>query len=259
MTDSKSSPPASVHPQTWKFDYPIIHAETREQWRTWLTDNHTSGRGVWLCSWRTTTSRPRCPYPQAVEEAICFGWIDSTNTVFDEERNLQLFTPRRRKSSWTRLNRERAADMEARGLMTAAGRGAMLPRNPLVGGRFSIKSKTSRNHLTCRRRWTWTRKREATGTVFRPAPANRCCGGSSVPLETQHGQVESPISSTMRPSVNVPAADPRFDRVRYEGRSSSVRGVSLGRNKSTRPPAEAGRGGLGTRRSDLRQDADHTS
>ena len=56
MTDSKSSPPASVHPQTWKFDYPIIHAETREQWRTWLTDNHTSGRGVWLCSWRTTTS-----------------------------------------------------------------------------------------------------------------------------------------------------------------------------------------------------------
>ena len=47
---------------------------------------------MWLCSWRTTTSRPRCPYPQAVEEAICFGWIDSTNTVFDEERNLQLFT-----------------------------------------------------------------------------------------------------------------------------------------------------------------------
>ncbi|WP_225320062.1 hypothetical protein [Rhodococcus erythropolis] len=43
MTDSKSSPPASVHPPTWKFDYPIIHAETREQWRTWLTDNHTSG------------------------------------------------------------------------------------------------------------------------------------------------------------------------------------------------------------------------
>ncbi len=125
MTDSKSSPPASVDPQTWKFDYPIIHAETREQWRTWLTDNHTSGRGVWLCSWRTTTSRPRCPYPQAVEEAICFGWIDSTNTVFDEERNLQLFTPRRRKSSWTRLNRERAADMEARSLMTAAGRGAI--------------------------------------------------------------------------------------------------------------------------------------
>lgn len=125
MTASGSSLPASHHPPTWKFDYPITHAETRAQWRTWLADNHTSTRGVWLCSWRTTTDRPRCPYPEAVEEAICFGWIDSTNTVLDEERSLQLFTPRRPKSQWTRLNRKRAADMEDRGLMTDAGRRAI--------------------------------------------------------------------------------------------------------------------------------------
>ncbi|NMM87976.1 hypothetical protein B2J88_27075 [Rhodococcus sp. SRB_17] len=125
MTASELSPPVSAHPPTWKFDYPIIHAETRTQWRTWLMHNTTSTRGVWLCSWRNTTSRPRCPYPEAVEEAICFGWIDSTNTILDEERGLQLFTPRRSKSSWTRLNRERAADMEARGLMTDAGRHAI--------------------------------------------------------------------------------------------------------------------------------------
>ena len=78
-----------------------------------------------MCSWRTATGRPRCPYPEAVEEAICFGWIDSTNTIFDEERSLQLFTPRRPKSAWTRLNRERAAEMEKRGLMTDAGRHAI--------------------------------------------------------------------------------------------------------------------------------------
>ena len=125
MTASESPPPVSAHPPTWKFDYPIIHAETREQWRAWLTHNLTSARGVWLCSWRTTTGRPRCPYPEAVEEAICFGWIDSTNTILDDERSLQLFTPRRPKSSWTRLNRERAADMEVRGLMTDAGRHAI--------------------------------------------------------------------------------------------------------------------------------------
>ena len=125
MTASEPPPPVSDHPPTWKFDYPIIHAETREQWRAWLTDNLTSARGVWLCSWRTSTGRPRCPYPEAVEEAICFGWIDSTNTILDEERSLQLFTPRRPKSSWTRLNRERAADMEMRGLMTDAGRHAI--------------------------------------------------------------------------------------------------------------------------------------
>ena len=117
--------PISDHPETWKFDYPVIHAETREQWRTWLAENSETARGVWLCSWRTPTGLQRCPYPDAVEEAICFGWIDSTNTILDEERGLQLYTPRRGKSSWTRLNRQRAADMEAAGLMTEPGRRAI--------------------------------------------------------------------------------------------------------------------------------------
>lgn len=116
--------PISDHPPTWKFDYPVVHAETRAQWREWLQSNPTA-RGVWLCSWRTPTGLPRCPYPEAVEEAICFGWVDSTNTVFDEQRGMQLYTPRKGKSSWTRLNRQRAADMEAQGLMTEAGRAAI--------------------------------------------------------------------------------------------------------------------------------------
>jgi len=119
-----TSEPVSDHPATWKFDYPVVHAETREQWRAWLASN-PSARGVWLCSWRTPTGRPRCPYPEAVEEAICFGWIDSTNTIFDEQRGMQLYTPRKGKSSWTRLNRQRAAEMEAQGLMTDAGRAAI--------------------------------------------------------------------------------------------------------------------------------------
>ncbi|OZC91731.1 hypothetical protein CH254_04435 [Rhodococcus sp. 06-412-2C] len=125
MTASESSSSASDHPATWKFDYPIFHVESRAQWRTWLAHNHTSTRGMWLCSWRNTTDRPRCPYPDAVEEAICFGWIDSTGSNLDDERSLQLFTPRRPKSPWTRLNRQRAADMEDRGLMTEAGRRAI--------------------------------------------------------------------------------------------------------------------------------------
>ncbi len=127
MTDIESPgdhvvSPISDHPATWKFDYPIVHAETRAQWRNWLAEHHATTRGVWLCSWRGATGRPRCSYPEAVEEAICFGWIDSTTTVLDEERGLQLFTPRRPKSPWTRLNRERAAIMEERGLMTDGGR-----------------------------------------------------------------------------------------------------------------------------------------
>ena len=60
-----------------------------------------------------------------VEEAICFGWIDSTVNRFDDDRGLQLLTPRKPKSTWTRLNRQRVADMEAAGLMTDAGRRAV--------------------------------------------------------------------------------------------------------------------------------------
>jgi uncharacterized protein YdeI (YjbR/CyaY-like superfamily) len=116
---------ASDHPATWKFDYPIFHAETRDQWRAWLAANHDSERGVWLCSWRSVTDRSACPYPDAVEEAICFGWIDSTANQLDDERGLQLYTPRKPKSSWTRLNRRRVQAMEAAGSMTEAGRRAV--------------------------------------------------------------------------------------------------------------------------------------
>jgi uncharacterized protein YdeI (YjbR/CyaY-like superfamily) len=116
---------ASEHPAAWKFDLPIFHAESRAAWRAWLEANHDAERGVWLCSWRTVTGRPTCPYPEAVEEALCFGWIDSTVNVLDDERGLQLMTPRKPKSTWTRLNRQRVASMEEAGLMTDAGRRAV--------------------------------------------------------------------------------------------------------------------------------------
>ncbi len=116
---------ASDHPVTWKFGFPIYHAETRAQWRSWLQAHHSSERGVWLCSWRSAAGRPACPYPEVVEEALCFGWIDSTVNKLDDERGLQLLTPRKAKSSWTRLNRRRVAEMEAAGLMTDAGRRAV--------------------------------------------------------------------------------------------------------------------------------------
>jgi uncharacterized protein YdeI (YjbR/CyaY-like superfamily) len=118
-------PSSSEHPATWKFGYPIYHAESRAQWRAWLEAHHDTAPGVWLCSWRAVTDRPTCAYPDAVEEAICFGWIDSTANRLDDDRRSQLFTPRRPKSTWTRLNRQRVADMDAAGLMTDAGRRAV--------------------------------------------------------------------------------------------------------------------------------------
>ena len=98
------------------------HAESRAAWRAWLVEHHGTERGVWLCSWKAATGRPTCAYADAVEEALCFGWIDSTVNTLDDERGLQLMTPRKPKSSWTRLNRQRVAELEAAGLMTDAGR-----------------------------------------------------------------------------------------------------------------------------------------
>jgi uncharacterized protein YdeI (YjbR/CyaY-like superfamily) len=91
-------------------------------WRSWLAAHHDQERGVWVVSWRTGSGRERVPYAALVEEAICFGWIDSTVTILDDDRNLQLMTPRKAKSGWTRLNRRRFAEAEADGRMTDAGR-----------------------------------------------------------------------------------------------------------------------------------------
>ncbi len=92
---------------------------SRAQWRAWLEHNHELSPGVWLEFRRAPNSL--VSYEDALEEAICFGWIDSLITRKDECHYLRLFTPRRRGSEWSEANRERAVDLIARGLMTEAG------------------------------------------------------------------------------------------------------------------------------------------
>jgi len=118
-------PTSSQHPATWKFDLPVYHPENLAAWRAWLEAHHATARGVWVASWRKASGRDPVAYEDLVEEAICFGWIDSTVNILDEERGLQLMTPRKPKSGWTRLNRQRAAALEALGRMTDAGRRAV--------------------------------------------------------------------------------------------------------------------------------------
>ncbi len=116
---------ASDHPAKWKFDFPIYHPPNLAAWRAWLGANCDTARGVWVASWRKASGRHPVAYEYLVEEAICFGWIDSTVNILDDERGLQLMTPRKPKSGWTRLNRQRVADLEAQGRMTDAGRRAV--------------------------------------------------------------------------------------------------------------------------------------
>jgi uncharacterized protein YdeI (YjbR/CyaY-like superfamily) len=102
-------------------DRPQVHLERREDWRVWLAEHHATADGVWLVSWRKVTGRPAVGYDAAVEEALCFGWIDSLARKLDEERGMQLFTPRRPGSRWSRSNKERVARLEAAGLIAPAG------------------------------------------------------------------------------------------------------------------------------------------
>lgn len=97
------------------------YAEDRTAWRAWLERNHAISPGVWLIYYKQASGRPRVPYDEAVEEALCFGWVDSRPNKLDDERYMQLFSPRKPKSLWSRLNKERVARLTRRGLMTPAG------------------------------------------------------------------------------------------------------------------------------------------
>jgi uncharacterized protein YdeI (YjbR/CyaY-like superfamily) len=125
MRTRRVPPSASHHPATWKFDFPVYHPVDLAAWRSWLAANHDTARGVWVASWRKASGRHPLPYEELVEEALCFGWIDSTVNILDDERGMQLMTPRKPKSGWTRLNRRRVGDLEAQGRMTDAGRHAV--------------------------------------------------------------------------------------------------------------------------------------
>jgi uncharacterized protein YdeI (YjbR/CyaY-like superfamily) len=102
-------------------DYERVHVETRADWRRWLAANHARSPGAWLVSWRTATGRPAVGYAESVEEALCFGWIDSIARTIDGERSRQLFSPRRPASRWSRSNKERVERLLAAGLMEPAG------------------------------------------------------------------------------------------------------------------------------------------
>jgi uncharacterized protein YdeI (YjbR/CyaY-like superfamily) len=104
-------------------DKPIatVHPGSRREWRDWLERNHATASGVWLVSYKKSSGKPRVSYDQAVEEALCFGWIDSRPNTIDDERSMQYFSPRRAGSPWSKLNKQRIEKLVALGLMAPAG------------------------------------------------------------------------------------------------------------------------------------------
>jgi uncharacterized protein YdeI (YjbR/CyaY-like superfamily) len=98
--------------------------EDAAAWRTWLEEHHATERELWLGFWKKHTNHGGLTYEQAVEQALCFGWIDGVLNRVDDQQHRIRFTPRRPGSSWSKVNVDRVADLERRGLMTEAGRAA---------------------------------------------------------------------------------------------------------------------------------------
>ena len=98
-----------------------LYFENRRQWREWLEKNHLAKKEVFLVYFKKHTGKPRIPYDDAVEEALCFGWIDSIVKRIDDEKYMQKFTPRNHKSLWSETNKKRVEKIIAEGKMTEAG------------------------------------------------------------------------------------------------------------------------------------------
>lgn len=97
------------------------YAKDRKAWRNWLIKNHLKEPGVWLIYYKKNSGKTRVPYVDSVEEALCFGWIDSIMKPIDEEKYMQKFTPRKIKSVWSALNKSRIEKLITQKLMMPAG------------------------------------------------------------------------------------------------------------------------------------------
>jgi uncharacterized protein YdeI (YjbR/CyaY-like superfamily) len=100
---------------------PVLAFASPAEWRAWLAEHHSSAPGVWVSIAKKGSGIESVRYPEVLEQAICFGWIDGRRQSLDERRYLQRFTPRRARSPWSQINREKAESLIERQLMAAAG------------------------------------------------------------------------------------------------------------------------------------------
>lgn len=98
-----------------------LYAKNRRQWRSWLAKHHKTEREIWLIYYKKASGKPRIPYNDAVEEALCYGWIDSILKPIDEKKYAQRYSPRKKTSKLSDMNRERIRRLTIAGRMTKAG------------------------------------------------------------------------------------------------------------------------------------------
>jgi uncharacterized protein YdeI (YjbR/CyaY-like superfamily) len=102
-------------------EFADFHPLLRQEWRDWLAKNYDRSPGIWFVYYKKSANKLRVSYDEAVEEALCFGWIDSLPRKIDDERSSLLFTPRKPKSVWSKLNKTRIEKLIENNLMTEIG------------------------------------------------------------------------------------------------------------------------------------------
>jgi uncharacterized protein YdeI (YjbR/CyaY-like superfamily) len=121
-------------------DREAIYFDGPAAWRSWLEENHATEREVWVGYWKKSSGRAVLTWSEAVDQALCFGWIDGVRQSVDDDRSRQRFTPRRARSSWSRINVAKVSALEEQGLMTPAGRAAFEARVPEREGVYAYEN-----------------------------------------------------------------------------------------------------------------------
>lgn len=98
-----------------------IYPKNPQEWRKWLETHHLSKDAVWVVFYKKSSLKPSLTWSEAVEVALCFGWIDSKKVKLDEESSQQFFSKRKQKSTWSKINKDKIAELTTQNLMATAG------------------------------------------------------------------------------------------------------------------------------------------
>lgn len=102
-------------------DIEVFYPKNTEEWRNWLMANHEKMQSVWVVFYKKISEKPTITWSQSVDEALCFGWIDSKKVAVDHEKSHQFFSKRKAKSTWSKINKDKVAQLISEGKMTPAG------------------------------------------------------------------------------------------------------------------------------------------
>ena len=133
-----------------------FYAKNRKEWRNWLDKNHKKEKDIWLIYYNKKSGKPRVEYNDAVEEALCYGWIDSIIKNIDEEKFSQRFTPRNPKSKWSESNLERVRRLKKENKMMPSGLASLSKNHASVVSKSvelkipsDIKKELMKNKIAC--------------------------------------------------------------------------------------------------------------